>query len=95
MLVEEFKRCIHSDIKTFLDEKHFETFKAASRLADNNALTHKAFFVNKPISRKPFSPQSGPKSNPSITSGNYSHTFTPKPKPSGENKGQNPLSLYL
>ena len=95
MLVEEFKRCINSDIKSFLDEKQVETLEAAARLADDYALTHKASFVNKTIPRKPFSPQSGPKSNPSNPSGNSSHTFTPKPKASGKNKGQNPLSTYL
>ena len=47
---------------------------------------------DKPVPRKPFPPQSGPKSNPSNQSGNSSHIFNPKPKPSGENKGQNPLS---
>ena len=41
MLVEEFKRCINSDIKSFLDEKKVETLKAAARLADDYALTYK------------------------------------------------------
>ena len=41
---------------------------------------------------KPYSPQSGPKSNPSNPSDNSSHSVTPKPKFSGENKSQNPLS---
>ena len=41
---------------------------------------------------KRYSPQSGPKSNPSNQSDNSSHFITPKPKFSGENKGQNPLS---
>ena len=27
MLVEEFKRCINSDVKSFLDEKEVETLK--------------------------------------------------------------------
>ena len=45
MLEEEFKRCIHSDINLFLDEKQVETLEAAARLAD--ALTHKVFFLNK------------------------------------------------
>ena len=27
MLVEEFKRCINSDVKPFLDEKEFETLE--------------------------------------------------------------------
>ena len=48
MLVEAFKRCINSDIKSFLDEKQVETLEAAARLADDYALTHKVSFINKP-----------------------------------------------
>ena len=112
MLVEEFKRCINSDVKAFLDEKEVETLDLAARLADDYSLTHKASFVNNPFPRKPFypqskftpqsrpfspqskpySPQSGPKFNPSNPTDNSSHSFTPKPKFSGENKGQSPLS---
>ena len=112
LLVEEFKRCINSDVKSFLDEKEVETLDLAARLADEYSLTHKASFVNKPFPRKPFNPQSkftpqsrpfspqskpyslqsGQKSNPSNPSDTSSHSFTPKPKFSGENKGQNPLS---
>ena len=93
MLVEEFKRCINSDIKSFLDEKQVETLEAAARLADDFALTHKVSFINKSNpSRRPFFPQSGSKHSPSNPSGNYSQTFTPKPKSSGENKDQNALS---
>ena len=112
MLVEEFKQCINSDVKVFLDEKEVETLDLAARLADDYSLTHKASFVNKSFPRKPFdpqskftpqsrpfspqskpySPQSGPKFNPSNPSHNSSHSFTPKPKFSGENKGQSPLS---
>ena len=44
---------------------------------------------------KPYSPQSGPKFNPSNPSDNSSHSFTPKPKFSGENKGQSPLSQLI
>ena len=50
MLVEEFKSCIHSDVKSFLDEKQVETLEAAARLADDYSLTHKTSFVNKPTS---------------------------------------------
>ena len=93
MLVEEFKRCINSDIKSFLDEKQVETLEAAARLADDYALTHKVSYINKSNpSRRPFFPHSGSKHSPSNPSGNYSQTFTPKPKSSGENKDQNPLS---
>ena len=44
---------------------------------------------------KPYSPQSGPKSNPSNPSDNSSHSFTQKPRFSGENKGQSPLSYPI
>ena len=57
MLVEEFKRCINSEIKSFLDEKQVETLEAAARLADDYALTHKVSFINKSNpSRRPFFP---------------------------------------
>ena len=87
MLVEEFKRYINSDIKSFLDEKQVETLEAAARLADNYALTHKVSFINKSNpSRRPFFPQSGskhspsnPSRSPSNPSGSHSQTFTPKP----------------
>ena len=102
MLVEEFKRCIHSDVKAFLNEREVENLETAARLADEYALTHKASFVNNPYPRKPYdpqskqitpqskpySPQSGPKANPSNPTDNSS----PKSKFSSENKGQNPLS---
>ena len=102
MLVEEFKRCINSDVKAFLNEREVENLETAARLADDYALTHKASFVNKPYPRKPYnpqskqitpqskpySPQSGPKANPSNPTDNSS----PKPKFSSENKGQNHLS---
>ena len=93
MLVEEFKRCINSDIKFFLDEKQVETLEAAARLADDYALTHKVSFISKSNpSRRPFFPQSGSKHSPSNPTSSYSQTFTPKSKSSGENKDQNPLS---
>ena len=112
MLVEEFKWCINSDVRAFLNEKEVENLDVAARLADDYSLTHKTSFVNKPFPRKPFnpqlkftpqsrpfspqskpySPQSGPKPDPSNPSDNSSHSFTPKPRFSGENKGQSPLS---
>ena len=48
MLVEEFKCCIQSDVKTFLDEKQVETLEEAARLADDYYLTHKVSFIAKP-----------------------------------------------
>ena len=46
MLVEEFKRCIQSDVKTFLCEKQVETLEEAACLADDYYLTHKVSFKN-------------------------------------------------
>ena len=91
MLVEEFKRCINSDVKSFLDEKEVETLEKAARLADDYTLTHKVSFVSKANPRKQFYPPSGPKPSPSFQFGN-SNQNAPKPKPPGENKGHNPLS---
>ena len=48
MLIEEFKRCIHHDIRTFLDDQKADTLENASRLADDYALTHKSSFVSTP-----------------------------------------------
>ena len=61
MLVVEFKRCIHSYVKAFLDEKEVETLDVAARLANCYALTHKASFVKTPY-KKPFNPQFKPNS---------------------------------
>ena len=58
MLVEEFKWCINSDVRAFLNEKEVENLDLAARLADDYSLTHKASFVNKPFPRKPFNPGS-------------------------------------
>ena len=55
MLVEEFKRCIQSDVKTFLDEKQVENLEEAARLADDYYLTNKVSFTakTKPTSSHP------------------------------------------
>ena len=89
MLVEEFKRCINSDVKSFLDEKEVETLEKGARLADD--YTHKVSFNNKANPREPFYPPSGQKPSPSLHFGN-SNQNAPKPKLPGENKGHNPLS---
>ena len=84
MLVEEFKRCINSDVKSFLDEKEVEILEKAARLADDYTLTHKVSFVSKANPRKPFYPPSGHKPSPSPQTGN-SNQNAPKPKPPDEN----------
>ena len=68
MLVEEFKRCINSDVKSFIDEKEVETLEKAARLADDYTLTHKVAFISKANPRKPFYPPSGNKPSPSLQS---------------------------
>ena len=91
MQYKEFKRCMNSDVKSFLDEKEVETLEKAARLADDYTWTHKVSFVSKANPRKPFYPPSGHKPSTSLPSGN-SNQSAPKPKPPGENKGHNPLS---
>ena len=41
MLLEEFKRCIGNDIRTFINEQKPKDLTTAARLADEFALTHK------------------------------------------------------
>ena len=48
MLIEEFKRCVSSEIKTFIDEQNAETLDKAATLADDYSLTHKVSFAGKP-----------------------------------------------
>ena len=91
MLVEELKRCINSDVKSFLDEQEVETLEKAARLADDYTLTQKVSFVSKANPKKTFYQPSGDKPSPNLQSGN-SNQNAPKPKPQGENKGHNPLS---
>ncbi|XP_062567274.1 uncharacterized protein LOC134229543 [Saccostrea cucullata] len=45
ILIEEFKNCIHLEIRTYLDEQKVETLEQASTAADDYALTHKVSFV--------------------------------------------------
>ena len=47
VLVEEFKRGVRPDIKSFLEEKQATTLQEASTLADSYALTHKSSFTQK------------------------------------------------
>ena len=48
ILIEEFKKCIRSDVRTFIDEQKAETLEDAARLADEFSLSHKVTFVEKP-----------------------------------------------
>ena len=89
MLVEEFKLCIQSDVKTFLDEKQVETLEEAARLADDYYLTHKVSFIAKP---KPTSSHPQNKFMSDNSSGMPSQSNTPKPNSTSETKSQFPLS---
>ena len=80
MLVEEFKRCIHSDVKSFLDEREVETLDVTARLADDYVLTHKASFVNKPY-KKHFNPQIKPNTPQSKPFNAQQRTNSPQPNP--------------
>ena len=44
ILIEEFKRCVRDDIKTYLDEQKVENLAKAAAYADDYALTHKSTF---------------------------------------------------
>ena len=87
MLVEEFKRCIQSDVKTFSDERQVETLEEAAPLADDYYLTHKVSFIakSKPTSSHPQN---------KFMSGNSSGMpmNTSKPNSTSETKSQYPLS---
>ena len=89
ILVEEFKRCIQSDVKTFLDEKQVETLEEAARLADDYYLTHKVSFIAKP---KPTSSHPQNKFMSGNSSGIPSQSNTPKPNSTSETKSQYTLS---
>ncbi|CAH3030673.1 unnamed protein product, partial [Porites evermanni] len=58
------KRCIHSDVRTFIDEQKAETLEDAARLADEFSLSHKVTFVDKPLRPSCTSSSQGPRSTP-------------------------------
>ena len=83
MLVEEFKRCIQSDVKIFLDEKQVETLEEAARLADDYYLTHKVSFIAKP---KPTTSHPQNKFMSGNSSAMPSQSNTPKTNSTSETK---------
>ena len=44
ILLEEFKRCVHPDIRSHIDEQHVKDLHKAAELADDYSLTHKGSF---------------------------------------------------
>ena len=47
LLVEEFKKCLESDVKMYLDEQKADNLHQAAVLADDYSLTHKTTFPSK------------------------------------------------
>jgi hypothetical protein len=47
MLLEEFKHCLHSDIRTHLDEHEVDNLSKAATMADDYSLTHKVNFIKR------------------------------------------------
>ena len=60
ILMEEFKRCIQSNIRTFIDEQKVETLEDAARLVDEFSLSDKVAFVEKPKRPYPHLVKTGP-----------------------------------
>ena len=89
MLGEEFKCCILSDVKTFLDEKQVETLEEGARLADDYYLAHTVSFIAKP---KPTSSHPQNKFMSGNSSGMPIQSNTPKPNSTSETNSQYPLS---
>ena len=88
VLVEEFKRCVHSDVRTFINEQKAETLANAARLADDYSLTHKASFVGKPYQSFKFSSQGPAAPHPGVRSSGpsgFSARSNPPPKQSSSN----------
>lgn len=44
LLIEEFKNCLPSEVRTYIDERKAETLNQAAVLADDYILTHKTSF---------------------------------------------------
>lgn len=101
MLLEEFKRCIGNDIRTFINEQKPKDLTAAARLADEYSLTHK-FSTNKtqtqsfprgnnnlnPEGRQP--PRNFPRSYPENVNGLNSRFEKPKFRDQNFNNNNRP-----
>ncbi|VDI57686.1 Hypothetical predicted protein [Mytilus galloprovincialis] len=80
MLLEEFKQCVHLDLKTHLDDKTVESIHDAAVISDNYTLSHKRSFKGQ---------------NVNTSSGNYKnqsteHTYS---KPVPQNKSQSSYNM--
>jgi len=62
VLIEDFKNCLPTELKTYIDEQKVDSLQEAAVLADDYALTHKPVFSHSGDGQ----PQTVTKSNPSI-----------------------------
>ena len=83
VLIEQFKRCVHDDLKTYLDEKNVETLHEMAVLADDYALTH----------RRSFKPRQGGYSKPSGGSGGFGDSGSGGSSSSGSSSIQTPTGV--
>ena len=83
VLIEQFKRCVHDDLKTYLDEKNVETLHEMAVLADDYALTHK----------RSFKPRQGGYSKPSGGSGGFGDSGSGGSSSSGSSSIQTPTGV--
>ena len=83
ILIEQFKRCVHDDLKTYLDEKNVETLHEMAVLADDYALTHK----------RSFKPRQGGYSKPSGGSGGFGDSGSGGSSSSGSSSIQTPTDV--
>ncbi|KAK3095427.1 hypothetical protein FSP39_014552 [Pinctada imbricata] len=63
ILIEEFKECVHQDLRTHLEDKNVKTVEEAAVLSDTYALTHKKNFVSKTQSSDSAKTSDVPKKN--------------------------------
>ncbi|KAK3089782.1 hypothetical protein FSP39_006484 [Pinctada imbricata] len=63
ILIEEFKECVHQDLRTHLEDKNVKTLEEAAVLSDTYALTHKKNFVSKTQSSDSAKTSDFPKKN--------------------------------
>ncbi|PFX24909.1 Transposon Ty3-I Gag-Pol polyprotein [Stylophora pistillata] len=91
VLIEEFKRCIHSDVRTFINEQKAETLEEAARLADDYSLTHKFVFEEKPSGFTSSQGQNLPTAlrNPQKENPNQRQTYRSSSRPSSTSFIQN------
>ena len=99
MLLEEFKRCLNNDIRTFINEQKPKDLTTAARLADKYSLIHK-FSTNKthtksfPRGNNSNPPRNFPRSYPENVSSLNNSRFE-KPKFHDQNPNNNNRSRYI